>query len=71
MVRKCVRELDPTEKDLKFQPVRAGLADGTSVLAVVTIHAYLHNAYFTPTPTELRSTASNYSAFLASLDTRV
>jgi hypothetical protein len=69
MVKKCVGELDPTGKAPKYQWVRTGLNDGTSLFAVATIHAYLHNAHFNPTPSELRSTSSNLSAFLADLDT--
>jgi hypothetical protein len=71
LVRKCVNELDPTQKDPRYQPVRAGLADGTSVFAVATIHAYLHNPNYHPTPSELRSTSANYGPFLAALDTLV
>jgi hypothetical protein len=71
MVQKCVHELDKTGKDPKYQAVRLGLADGTSLFSVATIHAYLHNADFNPTPTELRSIAANYSPFLAGLDTLV
>jgi len=67
-VRRALKELDPKEKDARFQPVRAGLADGTSVLAVRTIHAFVHNPHYHPTAAELRSIASNYSAFLQGLD---
>jgi len=68
LVRKCLNELDPTRADLKFQAVRAGLSDGTSMFAVATVHAYLHNPHYNPTPSELRSTAANYAAFLSGLD---
>lgn len=71
LVKKCLRALDPTEKDPKYQSVRAGLNDGSSMFAVATIHAYLHNQYYNPTPSEIRSTSSNYAAFLAGLDTLV
>jgi hypothetical protein len=71
MVQKCLHELDTTGKDPRYQAVRLGLADGTSLFSVATIHAYLHNANFNPTPSELRSIAANYSAFLAGLDTLV
>ena len=71
MVKKCVHTLDPTDKNAKYQAVRAGLNDGTSVLAVSTIHAFLHNPHFHPSPTELRTIASNYAGFLAELDTLV
>ena len=71
MVRKCVNELDKTSKDPKYQAVRAGLADNTSVFAVSTIHAYLHNPAYNPVPSELRGTSANYAPFLAGLDTLV
>jgi hypothetical protein len=68
LVKKCVYELDKTQSDPKYQAVRAGLNDGTSMFAVATIHSYLHNPHFNPTPSEVRSTAANYSAFLTGLD---
>jgi len=71
MVLKCLNQIDRTGKDPKYQSVRTGLADGTSVFSVATIHAYLHNPDFHPTATEIRSIAANYSAFLAALDTLV
>jgi hypothetical protein len=71
MVRKCVDALDPTGKSPMYQPVRAGLGDGSSVFSVRTIHAYLHNQHFNPTPSELTNASANYSAFLAGLDTLI
>lgn len=67
-VKRCLREIDPTEKELQYQPVRAGLADGTSVLAVSTMHGYVHNPHYHPTGTEVRSISANYAPFLQSLD---
>ena len=71
MVKKCLNELDKTGKDKRYQAVRAGLADNSSVLAVATIHAYLHNPNYHPVPSELRGTSANYAGFLAGLDTLV
>jgi hypothetical protein len=68
MVRKCVNELDPSQKDLRYQPVRAGLNNPNSLVAVATMHAYLHNAHYHPIASELRSTSANYAPFLAGLD---
>lgn len=68
LVRKCLKEIDPSEKDLRFQAVRAGLQDGTSVLAVATLHGYVHNPHYHPSGTELRTIAANYEAFLQALD---
>lgn len=67
-VKKCLREIDPTDKDPQYEPVRKGLADGTSVLAVATMHGYVHNPHHHPTGTELRSIAANYAPFLQALD---
>lgn len=64
----CLQQVDPTSKDARYQGVRVGLTDGTSVLAIATMHAYLHNVNFHVTPTELRSIAANYKEFLAALD---
>ncbi len=71
MVRKCVNGLDPSQKDPKYQAVRTGLGDGSSLFAVATMHAYLHNEHFRPVPSELRAIAANMSAFLIGLDTLV
>jgi hypothetical protein len=70
-VRKCLSKLDATNKDQTYQAVRAGLQDGTSLLSVRTMQAYLHNPHFHPTGTELRRIAANYAPFLAGLDTLV
>lgn len=70
-VKFCLTKLDPTASNRKYQPVRAGLQDGTSVLAVATIQAFLHNPNFHPTATELRSIASNYGPFIKDLDSLV
>lgn len=67
-VRRCLEEIDPTSKDQHFQAVRAGLQDGTSVLAIATLHGYVHNRHYHPSGTELRTIAANYAAFLQALD---
>jgi hypothetical protein len=67
-VRRALREVDPSEKDPRYAGVRAGLTDGTSVMATKTMHAFVHNPHYHPTPTELRAIASNYAQFLEALD---
>lgn len=67
-VRKCLHEVDPTDRDHLYQAVRTGLSDGTSLLAVATMHGYVHNRHYHPTPSDLRAIASNYEAFLQALD---
>lgn len=67
-VRRCLHEIDSTDKDDQYQPVRTGLQDGTSLLAMATLHAYVHNRHYHPTGTDLRAIASNYQPFLQALD---
>jgi hypothetical protein len=67
-VKKCLGAIDPTSKDLAMQPVRIGLQDGTSLMAVATLHAWVHNPHFHPTASELRQIAHNYTPFLTALD---
>ncbi len=67
-IRRALHELDRTDKDDKWAPVRAGLADGTSLMAAKTMHSFVHNSHYHPTPTELRSIASNYGPFVEALD---
>lgn len=68
MVKKCVYEIDRGQTDLRFEPVRVGLNDGTSMFAVDTIHGWLHNANYHPVGSELRAVSSNYTPFLTALD---
>jgi len=66
MVRECLGKLDPGGKDLRYQPIRVGLSDPNSIVAVRTLNAWLHNPYFRPT--DLRAIAANYSPFLSGLE---
>jgi hypothetical protein len=68
MVRKCVTELDATQRDARYQPVRVALNNPNSLVAVATMHAYLHNSHYHPVASELRSISANYAPFLAGLD---
>jgi hypothetical protein len=70
-VQHCLAQVDPTGKAAKYRGVRAGLSDGTSILAAATMHAYLHNPHFHPTATDLRALAANYKDFLIGLDALV
>jgi len=63
----CLHAIDPTDKDGKYQAVRAGLADGTSIYAVSTLHGYIHNQFFHPTATEVRAIVANLKPFLQAL----
>lgn len=67
-LKRCLREVDPTDKDDLYQGVRAGLADSTSIYAVSTLHGYVHNKDFHPTPTDIRGIASNLKPFLQAMN---
>lgn len=68
VIKKMLHEVDPSDKDSKYAGVRAGLSDGTSVMAVSTMHAFVHNPHYSPTATEIRTIAANYQPFLEALD---
>ena len=70
-IRRCLDEVDPTKKDAKYQGVRSGLSDGTSMLAVATLHGYVHNPNFHPTPTDVRNIIGNLRPFLQEMNDRV
>ncbi|MEA3076445.1 MAG: hypothetical protein QOF60_1353 [Actinomycetota bacterium] len=67
-VKKCLAAIDSSGKDAAYQAVRTGLQDGTSLMAVATLHAWVHNPHFHPTATELRQIAFNFAPFLTALD---
>lgn len=68
MVKTCLHKIDPTGKDDRFQRVRIGLDDGTSLLAVATIQAMVHNPDVWPAPIDLRQIAASYTPFLVELN---
>ncbi len=70
-IRACLHRIDSTDKDPRYAAVRAGLQDGTSLMAAHTLHQYVHNPHYHPTTTEIRQNAANYSAFLTGLDALV
>jgi hypothetical protein len=67
-VKYCLTKIDPGNTAAKFQAVRVGISDGNSLLSVRTMQAFLHNAHFSPTGSDLRTIASNYAPFLIALD---
>ncbi len=68
-LRKALHEVDKTDKDPRFQSLRVGLQDDTSLYAVGTMHSYVHNPHVHPSATEARTGAANIAAFLQKLDT--
>jgi hypothetical protein len=67
-IRACLHRVDSTDKEPRYAAVRAGLQDGSSLMAVQTLHEYIHNPNYNPTPTEIRQNAANYAPFLIALD---
>jgi hypothetical protein len=67
-VKRCLQALDPTGKARQYQGVRTGLDDGTSYLAIATLHGFVHNPDFHPTASDLRRFANNFEPFLQGLN---
>jgi hypothetical protein len=67
-LKACLLKLDPTEKDKRFQQLRTGLADKTSPFAVDTMHALVHNRYFSGDGTTARSIADGVEPLLQAIN---
>lgn len=67
-VKWCLKQLGDTGPTSLYPGVQKGLADGTSMLAIATLHAYLHDPNFHPTGSDLRQIANNYEGFLQALN---
>jgi hypothetical protein len=67
-IQRALNVVDSTGKDAQFQGVRQGLSDGTSMLAVATLHGYVHNQHFHPDGSGIRSIAANLVPFLQALN---
>lgn len=67
-VKWCLKELGDTGPTSLYPGVQKGLSDGTSMLAIATLHAYLHDPNFHPTASDLRQIANNYEGFLQALN---
>jgi hypothetical protein len=64
----CLQKVDSTGKDDRFRALRTGLQDGTSLYAVATLHAFVHNTHYHADGTTVRSIASNLTPFLQELN---
>jgi hypothetical protein len=67
-LQRTLNKVDPTQKDGKFQGIRQGLSDGTSLFAVGTLHGYVHNPHYHPVGSEVRAIAANLTPFLEALN---
>ena len=68
MVKTCLHKIDRTGRDDRFQRVRIGLDDGTSLLAISSIQAMVHNPDVWPAPVDLRAIAASYTPFVIELN---
>lgn len=64
----CLHHLDPNRKDDRFKWLRQGLSDGTSLFAVSTLNAYVHNPHFQADGNTVRAIAANVEPFLQQLN---
>lgn len=67
-VRAALRQVDPTEKDRAWQPVRTGLQDTSSLHSVNTLHAYVHHGSYNPTAGDVRNMWANWQPFVQALN---
>lgn len=70
-IRRALKVIDPSERDAAFQGVRQGLTDGSSILSITTLHAFVHNPDYHPDPATVRAWARNYEPFLQALNDAV
>ncbi|HVW16905.1 MAG TPA: hypothetical protein VHB30_01540 [Solirubrobacteraceae bacterium] len=64
----CLNKVDPTKKADEYSYMRTGLADGTSLYSVNTLHAFVHNQHYHADGTTVRSIAANIQPFLQALN---
>jgi hypothetical protein len=67
-VKRCLHEVDPSDKAAKYRAIRTGLTDSTSLHSVTTLHAYVHHASYHPTVGDIRAISANWQPFLQALN---
>ena len=67
-IAECLKRIDPSDKDARYQAVRAGLADTNHVMSATTLNAWVHNVHFNPPSTDLHTIAKNWTPFVQALD---
>ncbi len=67
-VQACLAKVDASGKAPEYQALRAGLADGTSLYSVNTLHGFVHNPYYHADGTTVRNIAANLEPFLQQLN---
>lgn len=67
-VRRALKDVDSTEKDKTWQPIRTGLQDASSLHSVSTLHAFVHHGSYHPTAGDVRNIAANWQPFVQALN---
>lgn len=67
----CVHRIDPGGKDSRFTAVRAGLKDRNHWMSINTLHQFVHNKNFNPTPETIVDIMENYRPLLTELDSHI
>jgi hypothetical protein len=70
-IKRCVHEVDPTDRDPKWQQIRTGLSDGTSLHSINTLHAYVHSHLYHPKAGDVRALAAMFEPFLQAMNDSV
>jgi hypothetical protein len=67
-VEVCLARVDPTHKDPQYHGLRAGLKDGSSLYAMKSLHAFVHNRHYHADGATVRSIAANVEPFLQAMN---
>lgn len=67
-IRRALKDVDSTEKDKKWLPIRTGLQDASSLHSVSTLHAFVHHGSYHPTAGDVRNIAANWGPFVQALN---
>jgi hypothetical protein len=67
-VEVCLGRVDSTHKAPEYHGLRVGLKDGSSMYAMKSIHAFVHNRHYHADGATVRSIAANVEPFLQAMN---
>ena len=67
-IKMALSALDPQAADSALSAVRSGMATKHHIFSAKTLHQYVHNRFWNPTPQEIRSIASNIEPLLGQMN---
>lgn len=67
-IKLTLSALDPQAVNSSLSAIRSGMATKHHVFAATTLHQYVHNRFWNPTPQEIRSIASNIESMLRQMN---